>query len=116
LPELPFRGDEADMNFRKMNLCKQPLLRLLAVNLAIGVIAAMLMIGGLLVVNPGHIRDLIWHDRSPLLTLGVLLFGFLITFGSAAMGAAIMMLGRDDQPSPRGQARGGEPRLVRISR
>ncbi len=77
----------------RMPLLRQPLLRLLAVNLAIGVIAAVLMLGGLLAVNPGNLRHLIFADRSPGAALGLLLFGFLITFGSAAMGSAIMALG-----------------------
>lgn len=99
-----------------MSLWKQPLVRLLAINLAIGVMAAVLMIGGLLVVNPGRLRDLILHDHSPLLPLGILLFGFLITFGSAAMGAAIMMLGRGDRAGPPGRPRRNEPQTVRIYR
>lgn len=75
-------------------LLRQPLLRLLAVNLVIGICIAALMLGGLLALNPGGLRHLIFADRETGAALGLLLFGFLITFGSAAMGSAIMALGR----------------------
>jgi hypothetical protein len=73
---------------------RQPLLQLLAVNLAIGASVALLMVGGLVSLNPFGLRDLILADRSPATALGLLLFGFVITFGSAAMGSAIMTLTR----------------------
>ena len=78
-----------------MQPMRQPLLRLLALNLGIGAIMAMLMLGGLLTLNPGRLRDLIFADQSGGAALGLLLFGFLVTFGSSAMGAAVMMLGKD---------------------
>jgi hypothetical protein len=73
-------------------LLRQPLFRLLAINLAIGVSVAVLMIAGLVALNPFRLRDLILADQSPATALGVLLFGFVITFGSTAMGTAIMTL------------------------
>lgn len=76
-----------------MNLLRQPLFRLLAVNLAIGVSVAALMLGGLLALNPHGLRDLIVADSSPLVAAGLLLFGLVVTFGSVAMGTAIMMIG-----------------------
>lgn len=82
---------------------RQPLLRLLAINLAIGVCVASLMLAGLLALNPGGLRTLILADHTPGAAFGLLLFGFLITFGSAAMGSAIMALGRKPPPDePRG--------------
>ena len=89
-------------------LCK-PLLRLLAVNIAAGASVAVLMLGGLLALNPANLRDLIWADRTPGAALALLLFGFLITFGSAAMGSAIMALGGKPRRGERGR-RGGQPR------
>lgn len=77
-----------------MHLLRLPLLRLLAVNLAIGVSVAVLMLGGLMALNPLKLRDLILADQAGGAALALLMFGFLITFGSAAMGTAIMMLGR----------------------
>ena len=48
---------------------------------------------GLLALNPHGLRDLILADRSPATAIGLLLFGLFITFGSTAMGTAIMALG-----------------------
>lgn len=85
-------------------LSRQPLLRLLLINLATGIAVAVLLLGGLLALNPFGLRDLILADASPGAALALLLLGFVITFGSAAMGSAIMALGaeppRDDRPGP----------------
>ena len=78
-----------------MSLLRQPLIRLLAVNLAAGIAIAVLMLGGLLALNPGGLRDLIFADRDGIAALALLAFGLLITFGSAAMGSAIMALGHN---------------------
>ena len=85
------------VNLRKpVSLLREPLFRLLAINLAIGVTAAVLLLGGLLALNPHGLRDLIVADRSQLTALGLLLFGFVVTFGSVAMGTAIMAIRRGD--------------------
>lgn len=65
----------------------------------------LLWVSGLLWLNPGGLRQLIFADRSPGLAVAPLMMSFVITFGSTAMGTAIMTLGqreRDDKP-PRGQ-------------
>jgi len=84
------------------NPLQVPLFRLLAINLAIGAFAAALLIGGLLWINPGGLRELILGDRAPGIAIGVLFGSFFITFGSVAMGTAIMALGsterKDDRP------------------
>ncbi len=77
-----------------MHLLKLPLFRLLAINLVIGAIIALLMIVGLLALNPLNIRHMIFADREPVAVIILLLIDFFITFGSAAMGTAIMALGR----------------------
>jgi len=87
-----------------------PLFRLLAINLAAGMTVAALLVGGLLALNPFGLRDLIFADSSPGTALGLLLFGFVVTFGSAAMGTAIMAMGRP--PADDAGPRGGRPRLV----
>ena len=76
---------------QRSDFWRVPLFRLLAINLAAGIVLAALLVGGLLVLNPAGLRDLIFADNSPGTALGLLLFGFAITFGSAAMGTAIMM-------------------------
>jgi hypothetical protein len=95
---------------RRLAFLRVPLFRLLAINLAAGMAVAALLVGGLLALNPFNLRDLIFADRSPGTALGLLLFGFVVTFGSAAMGTAIMAMGvrQADDAGPRG----GRPRLV----
>jgi hypothetical protein len=72
----------------------QSLWRLLAINLASGIAVAILLVGGLLALNPAHLRDLILADIHGVATIALLLFGFVVTFGSTAMGTAIMAIGR----------------------
>ena len=86
---------------RKFGFLRVPLFRLLAINLAIGVALATLVVGGLLALNPGGLRHLIFADASPGTALGLLLFGFVVTFGSTAMGTAIMAMGRADDDEKR---------------
>jgi hypothetical protein len=91
-----------------------PLTRLLAINLGIGVVLAVLLVGGLLVLNPGGLRDLILADRSPLVPIGLLLGGFIITLGSTAMGTAIMAMGVGERDNkPRGGLRVAAQQLAR---
>jgi len=71
-----------------------PLLRLLGVNCAAGIAIAMLAVGGLLALNP-LLRDLIFDDHSPGVALALLAGGFVVTFGGAVMGSAVMRLGRE---------------------
>lgn len=96
----------------RFNPLQVPLFRLLAINLAIGACAAALLVGGLLLLNPGHLRDLIFADRAPGVAIFLLLGSFLITFGSTAMGSAIMAQGRK-QDDGRG---GGVRRLLPAAR
>ena len=77
-----------------MHHLRHPLFRLLLINLAVGVAAAILMLGGLLALNLAGLRDLLFADRSPATALGLLLFGLVVTLSSTAMGTAVMSLGR----------------------
>ena len=88
---------------------REPLFRLLAINLAIGIAVAVMLLGGLLLLNPHGLRDLILADRSPLTPLLLLLFGFVVTFGSVAMGTAIMAIGQGEGGGGR---RKRDPELV----
>jgi hypothetical protein len=76
-----------------MTTLRQPLWRLLMINLASGIVAAVLLVGGLLALNPFHLRELIFADAQGGAAIALLLFGFVVTFGSTAMGTAIMALG-----------------------
>jgi hypothetical protein len=91
-----------------MHLLKLPLFRLLAINLAIGAVIAVLMVVGLLALNPLNIRNMIFADHEPAAVIAVLMFDFFITFGSAAMGTAIMALGR----GPEGDASAERSRVA----
>jgi hypothetical protein len=95
-PELR-HGNEA-MRDKIAFLLSVKLFRLLAINLAIGIAAALLMTGGLLLLNPYGLRGLLLADRSGGAAIALLLFGFVVTFGSTAMGTAIMAIGRDTPP------------------
>jgi hypothetical protein len=79
------------------------------VNCAAGAAAALLMLGGLMALNPGNLRALILADRMGGVALGLLLFGLVVTFGSVAMGTAIMALGRETQRDG-----GGKRAAVRV--
>ncbi len=71
------------------------LLRLLALNGAVGVAAGWLFLAMLLLTDVNGIGGLIWQSSAPALPLGMLAGGFALTFGSAAMGSAVMLLGRN---------------------
>jgi hypothetical protein len=99
----------------RIPLPQTPLARLLAINLAIGAAVTLLLVGGLLALNLSGLRDLIFADRSPGIALALLLMSFFITFGSMAMGTAIMALGQHegDGNTPRGpRARRAHQRIV----
>jgi hypothetical protein len=83
-----------------------PLFRLLAINLAAGVSVAVLLVGGLLLLNPGRLRDLIFADDTPGIALGLLLFGFIVTMGSSAMGTAVMAMGQQQKDGGPRRGRG----------
>ena len=91
---------------------RSPLIRLLAVNLTLGIGIAALMLGGLMALNPGNLRGLIVADRNGATALILLGFGLVVTFGSVAMGTAIMMLGRKQKQDNVG---GGTPIPVRAA-
>lgn len=97
-------------------LLRIPLFRLLAINLAIGACAAALLVGGLLWLNPGHLRELIFADRAPGIALLVLLGSFVVTFGSAAMGSAIMLQGQKEDDGKRGGGHGSRLAVQELAR
>jgi len=76
-------------------MLREPLVRFLAINLCLGIVTALLAVGGLLILDVHGLRGLILHDESPLVALSLFSFGFVISFGSWVMGTAIMRLGQD---------------------
>jgi len=92
------RGPRRKMPNAMHRLLKHnPLLRLLAVNLAGGIAVAAIAVGGLLLIDIQGLRHLIFADRSPAVALFVIFFSFVISFGSWVMGAAIMRIGSEEQ-------------------
>ncbi len=79
-----------------------PLLRFLALNLAFGVVVALLALGGLMALDVHGLRHLVLQDQSPLIPLIVLALGFIVTFASSLMGTAIMALGETPSDTPSG--------------
>jgi len=69
-----------------------------------GVLAGWLVVALLMITDVGRLGTLILAAEQPWLPLGMLLAAFAITFGSVAMGAAIMSLGHPERP-PRGRPR-----------
>ncbi|MGJ4927127.1 hypothetical protein ACQR1I_03890 [Bradyrhizobium sp. HKCCYLS2038] len=99
---------------RPPRLLQVPLFRLLAINLALGLGMAVALVGGLLLLDPWGLRHLIFADHSPGVAIGLLLGSFFVTFGSTAMGTAIMALGSSDDEEPRGGTRA--PARVKVRR
>jgi hypothetical protein len=68
------------------------LIRFLLVNCAIGIAGGWTLLAALLAADTGGIRTMIWNEASPQVPIILLAAGFAITFGSAAMGAAVMSM------------------------
>ena len=66
-----------------------------------GVAAGWLLAAGLLYLDIAALRTLILGAESPVVALALLLTGLGVTFGSVAMGAAIMMQPYDDPATGR---------------
>ena len=63
-------------------------------HLLIGVLAAVLFLALLLITDLFGLRSLIFGHESGWLAAAMLLFGFVLTFGSLAMGMGVFSLGR----------------------
>ena len=72
---------------------RHPLIRFLALNLALGLVVAAVAVGGLIGSDLFGLRRLIFADHSPVAALVLLAGGFMVTFASTVMGSAIMGLG-----------------------
>jgi|GEM_PF-703981 len=93
------------------------LLRFLALHLAIGSSVAVVVVVSLILTDAHALGRLILQDRDPVVAIAMLMIGFVITLGSAAMGAAIMGLPYGDNGKARGRKvevrSAGEPVLAR---
>jgi len=73
------------------------LLRLLAINCAIGIFAGWTLLAVLILSDTASLMTLICASNSPAVPIAMLATGFAVTFGGAAMGVAVM-LHNDDEP------------------
>ena len=71
------------------------LIRFLARHAAIGIFVSWLVLAGLLFTDAGGLYSTLAASDIGLLALLLLAFGFAITFGSTAMGVAVMQLAED---------------------
>lgn len=74
---------------------RQPLFRLLGLNALAGATAAVVVVAGLVLLDVGGFGRLMAADEHPLVPFALVLFGFVVTLSSAAMGVAIMRIGAD---------------------
>ncbi len=83
---------------------KPGLLSFLLGHLLVGILAGWSLLGLLLWLDVAGLRTLIQRSGESWLVVGLLLFGFAITFGSLAMGTGVMGL-RERPPKPTGGGR-----------
>lgn len=79
---------------------KNILLRFLAIHLIFGIAAGWTLLAALIAFNVARLRHLLFVPEINWLALFLLMFFFAITFGSASMGTAIMLLERDKDDPP----------------
>jgi hypothetical protein len=91
-----------------MILRRLPPFAALLPHLAAGIAVGWGVLGGLLWLDVGGLGTLVATARPRGPVLFMLMAGFAITWGSAATGAAIMALGRQDRPP------GGHPAALPV--
>jgi hypothetical protein len=80
-----------------MMMPRDPLHRLLFINGMCGALLALAFVAALFLFNIAGLADLLGNEGQPALVVGLMAFGFVITFSSLMMGSAIMMQSdRDD--------------------
>lgn len=88
-----------------------PLVRFILGHVVVGTAAGWTLLAALLALDVAGLRSLIANSPDGALAGGMLALFFAITFGSAASGAAIISLGRDDRGGGR-RFRFALPRLA----
>ena len=83
------------MPMRRDGRADMTAVRFLVRHLVVGLGAAVLFGGLLVLADVGGLRRLAAADESGWLYLALLFFGLSVTFGSAAMGVSVMNLGRE---------------------
>jgi len=98
-----------------MDRSNETLVRYLVRHWLVGAGVTVVSVGALFATDLGGLRGLVMNAQDPVLPVAMLLFGFLVTFTSASMGAAVMSLGSDRKPKgPRGRLLAVQPALVPV--
>ncbi|MBK1696305.1 hypothetical protein [Rhodovibrio salinarum] len=69
--------------------------RFLAHHMVGGVLGAVVFFALIMAYDLANLRALMFNTRDGWVAAALLLFGLVVTFGSVAMGIAVMLLGRD---------------------
>ncbi len=77
------------------------LVRFLLRHALLGVALAVVFVGALLALDIAGLGTLMWQSPSGLIAAFALTVALSVTFGSAQMGFAVMLLPEDDAPRPR---------------
>ena len=74
---------------------RHPILGLMALNGLAGATAALVVVGGLLLLDVGGLWTLMASSEVPALPIAMMTAAFMITLSGAAMSVAIMRIGQD---------------------
>ncbi len=72
-------------------------LRYVLPHLAAGCVAGVVAAGSIVATNVGSLYDLMQHTEGGWMAGALLAFGFVVTFGSAAAGWAIIRIGQHEE-------------------
>jgi hypothetical protein len=101
-----------------MEFFRAPLVKFLAVHLAVGIGAGWTVLGLMFWIDVGGMRSLIVNSGDTVVAVAMLAIFFALTFGSLAMGTGIMGLGRGPsaEHNPRREPpRGGLQRAAAVA-
>ncbi len=76
-------------------MLRMEILRYVLPHLLAGCIGGFVAAVAMVATNLGSLRDLIFHTDGGWLAFALLTFGLVVTFGSLAIGGAIMSIGQD---------------------
>ena len=77
-------------------------LRYVLPHLVAGCVAGAVAAGSIVATTVGSLRDLMQHSQGGWMAGALLAFGFVVTFGSAALGWAIIRIGQyEEEAAPR---------------
>jgi len=80
---------------RRRRWRRMEILRYIVLPALAGSLAGLIAVAGLLALDVGSLRTLIFAASDGWVALLLLCVGFVVTFGSAAIGAAVMSLGQE---------------------